>query len=95
MDQNSADSGFSYLDRVGLAAMKLDAPRYPIAVSLFSAIGVTVIAQSLTDLIHQFQSDIRRPVADGLVQDTAFSKRLKHSLDLRLLEIFRNYRITC
>jgi len=55
MAQKGVDLGFSHPGRVGLAAMKFDVPKYPIAVSLFGAIGVMVIAQNLTDLIHQFQ----------------------------------------
>ena len=54
MAQKGVDLGFSHLGRMGLAAMKLDVTEYPIAVSLFGAVGVMVVAQHLTDLIISF-----------------------------------------
>jgi hypothetical protein len=55
MAQEGIDLSFSHLGRVGLAAIELDVPKYPIAVSLFGPIRVMVVPQHLTDLLHQFQ----------------------------------------
>jgi len=54
MAQEGIDLSFYHLGRVGLAAIELDVPKYPIAVSLFGPIRV-VVPQHLTDLLHQFQ----------------------------------------
>jgi hypothetical protein len=40
---------------MGFGAMKFDVTDYPVAVSLFGAVGVMVVAQYLTDVVHQFQ----------------------------------------
>ena len=44
---------------LGFATMKLDISKDSIAVGLFGAIGVMVVAQHLADLVHQFQFWIR------------------------------------
>jgi hypothetical protein len=40
---------------MGFGAMKFDVSKYPIAVSLFGAISIMVVAQHQMDLVHQFQ----------------------------------------
>lgn len=44
--------GFSHLGRAGHDAMEPDLSKYPIAVSLFIAIGIVVIAKNITDLVQ-------------------------------------------
>jgi hypothetical protein len=55
MAQKGVDLSLSHLCRMGFGAMKLDESKYLIAVSLFGAVSVMVVAQHLTDLVHQFQ----------------------------------------
>jgi hypothetical protein len=51
--------GLAHLGRVDFGAVKLDKSNDPVAVGLFGALGVMVVAQHLTNLIHQLQARIR------------------------------------
>jgi hypothetical protein len=55
MAPKGIDQAFCDMDRAGFIAMKLDVTKYPIEVSPFGGIGAMVVAQNLTDLVHQFQ----------------------------------------
>ena len=44
---------------MGLAAKEIDKTPYPLVVGLLSAVGIVMIAQHLTYLVHQFEFRIR------------------------------------
>jgi len=44
---------FSHLGGMSFRTVELDEPDDPVAIGFFSSIGVVMIAQHLTNLIHQ------------------------------------------
>jgi hypothetical protein len=59
MAQERLDFLFAHLLRVTFSAKKPNITDNPVAIGLFGAIGVMMVAQHLPDLIHEFQIWIR------------------------------------
>ena len=54
MAQKSFDMGFAHLRGMSFSAVTLDEPDDTVAIGLLGSIDVMMIAQHLTNLIHQF-----------------------------------------
>ena len=52
MAQERIDFLFSHLAGVGVATMELDVSNDPVAIALLGTVGIMVIAQNLTHLVH-------------------------------------------